>query len=133
MRTEQPTCPRVTAGSTGRRNTGFKSLCRGFKSQGLAWPLIELAGHFVQASLRVFLRVDGEVYATPPLCPHLDEPLADGICEGGNLICTRHFWQWNLRTGEPHGDAEVPLLKYKVKVEPDGSVHVFIDEELYYD
>src|SRR6266436_5654538 len=32
------------AGSTGRRNTGVKFLCRGFKSQGLAWPLIELAG-----------------------------------------------------------------------------------------
>src|SRR5258707_8940265 len=37
--------PHMTAGSTGRRNTGVKFLCRGFKSQGLAWPLIELAGH----------------------------------------------------------------------------------------
>src|SRR5260221_12142343 len=41
------------AGSTGRRNTGVKFLCRGFKSQGLAWPLIELAGHFVEMGLRV--------------------------------------------------------------------------------
>src|ERR1700758_4708171 len=37
-------CRLLAAGSTGRRNTGVKFLCRGFKSQGLAWPLIELAG-----------------------------------------------------------------------------------------
>src|SRR5215467_8802331 len=45
------------AGSTGRRNTGVKFLCRGFKSQGLAWPLIELAGHFVEMGLRVHRQV----------------------------------------------------------------------------
>src|SRR2546421_12745534 len=46
-------CPLSAAGSTGRRSTGVKFLCRGFKSQGLAWPLIELAGHFVEMGLRV--------------------------------------------------------------------------------
>src|SRR6201981_3661635 len=45
------------AGSTGQRNTGVKFLCRGFKSQGLAWPLIELAGHFVEMGLRVHRQV----------------------------------------------------------------------------
>src|SRR5258705_11349096 len=49
--------PHMTAGSTGRRNTGVKFLCRGFKSQGLAWPLIELAGHFVEMGLRVHRQV----------------------------------------------------------------------------
>src|SRR5712691_8146480 len=47
----------MTAGSTGRRNTGVKSLCRGFESQGLAGPLVELARHFVQVSLRVHRQV----------------------------------------------------------------------------
>jgi hypothetical protein len=28
------------AGSTGRRNTGVKSLCWGFKLQGLTWPFV---------------------------------------------------------------------------------------------
>src|ERR1700758_2034987 len=50
-------CPEWVAGSTGRRNTGVKFLCRGFKSQGLAWPLIELAGHFVEMGLRVHRQV----------------------------------------------------------------------------
>jgi hypothetical protein len=52
-----PYNPIVVAGSTGRRNTGVKFLCRGFKSQGLAWPLIELAGHFVEMGLRVHRQV----------------------------------------------------------------------------
>src|SRR5712691_6676567 len=43
--------------SVSRRNTGVKFLCRGFKSQGLAWPLIELAGHFVEMGLRVHRQV----------------------------------------------------------------------------
>src|SRR5258707_7369396 len=41
------------AGSTGRRNTGVKSLCWGFKLQGLTWSFIELTSHFVQIGLRV--------------------------------------------------------------------------------
>ena len=34
------------AGSTGRRNTGVKSLCWGFKLQGLTWSFVELTSHF---------------------------------------------------------------------------------------
>src|SRR5713101_2836707 len=41
------------AGSTGRRNTGVKSLCWSFKLQGLTWPFVELTSHFVQIGLRV--------------------------------------------------------------------------------
>src|SRR3974390_1806976 len=46
-------CPLWSAGSTDRRNTCVKSLCWGFKPQGLTRPLVELACHFVQVSLRV--------------------------------------------------------------------------------
>ena len=31
---------RMTAGSTGRRNTSVKSLCWGFKLQGLTWSFV---------------------------------------------------------------------------------------------
>src|ERR1700686_1717415 len=41
------------AGSTGRRNTGVKSLCWGFKLQGLTWSFVLLTSHFVQIGLRV--------------------------------------------------------------------------------
>ena len=33
-------CPLCLAGSTGRRNTGVKSLGWGFECQGLTWPFI---------------------------------------------------------------------------------------------
>src|SRR5450759_3198835 len=45
------------AGSTGRCNTGVKSLCRGFELQGLTWSFIELTRHFVQIGLRVHRQV----------------------------------------------------------------------------
>jgi hypothetical protein len=45
------------AGSTGRRNTGVKSLCRGFKLQGLTWSFVELTSHFVQIGLRMHRQV----------------------------------------------------------------------------
>ena len=50
-------------GSTGRRNTGVKSLRWGFKLQGLAWSFVELTHHFVQISLGVHREVGalGEV------------------------------------------------------------------------
>src|SRR5476651_1375738 len=50
-------CPLSGASSTGRCNTGVKSLCWGFEFQSLAWPFVELTCHFVQMSLRVYRQV----------------------------------------------------------------------------
>jgi len=50
-------CPLMTASSTDRRNTGIKSLCRGFELQGLPWPFVKLTRHFVQMGLRVHRQV----------------------------------------------------------------------------
>src|SRR5665811_1102079 len=50
-------CPLWSAASTDRRNTSVKSLCWGFKLQGLAWSLVELTRHFVEMSLRVHRQV----------------------------------------------------------------------------
>src|SRR5216684_7106432 len=59
--TDMPTALRDVrsqgAGSTGRRNTGVKSLCWSFKLQGLTWPFVELTSHFVQIGLRVHRQV----------------------------------------------------------------------------
>src|SRR5476651_1443845 len=50
-------CPLLSASSTDRCNTGVKSLCWGFKLQGLPWPFVELARHLVQMGLRVHRQV----------------------------------------------------------------------------
>ncbi len=76
----------------------------------------------------------GETYrAYPPVCPHMEEYLeSSGLCQGGILTCDRHLWQWDMKTGEPRGPAEKPLLMYEIKNE-DGQVLVFLDQELEYE
>src|SRR5260370_41161428 len=44
-------------GSTGRCNTGVKSLRWGFECQSLTRPFVELTSHFVQMSLRMHRQV----------------------------------------------------------------------------
>ena len=71
--------------------------------------------------------------AYPPVCPHMEQYLeGSGICANNVMTCDRHLWQWDMKTGEPLGPAEKPLLIYDTK-EEDGQVMVFIDEELEYD
>ena len=43
----------MAAGSTDRRNTFIKSLCRGSEPQGLTRPFVELTCHFIQVRLRM--------------------------------------------------------------------------------
>ena len=81
----------------------------------------------------VLINLGDEFRALPPLCPHMEEQLAEsGVCAGGTLTCTKHLWQWDLRTGEQQGPAEKPLLMYDVQLD-DGKVMVSMDKELVYD
>jgi len=72
--------------------------------------------------------------AFPPLCPHMEEPLGESaLCDsGGVMTCTKHLWQWDLRSGERRGEAEKDLLSYEVKRDGD-DVLVFIEQELNYE
>ena len=74
-----------------------------------------------------------EFRAYPPVCPHMEEPLEEsGICEDGVLTCTKHLWQFDMRSGEPIDPAERPLLMYEVKQEGDG-IYVLAEQELEYE
>ncbi len=56
--------------------------------------------------------------AIPPICPHMEEPLAEsGVVARCILTCTKHLWAWNLRTLEMQGETERPLKTYEVKQE----------------
>lgn len=81
----------------------------------------------------LLVRAGGEIFAIPPLCPHMAEPLVNGICDGSTLICIKHLWQWDLRDGSPAGDAETALLKYPLQEDPDGAIQIMVDTELRYD
>lgn len=89
---------------------------------------------FTVADVPVMIANLGDCWrAFPPECPHMAEPLEDsGFLENGLLTCTKHIWQWNLRTGEMMGTAERPILYYDVK-EEDGGIFVSAEIELVYE
>lgn len=108
----------------------------------MSWKPVCAIGDVAENSMKKFA-VDGveiivanlgdEFRAFPPLCPHMEEPLAEsGLCNGGVLTCTKHLWQWNMRTGEKMGPAERDLLMYDVKQE-NGTVYAFVAKELVYE
>ena len=47
----------------------------------------------------VFRQRDGRLFATQNRCPHKRGPLAEGISEGGKVICPLHSHQFELATG----------------------------------
>lgn len=71
----------------------------------------------------LLLGVSGSVVAVCADCPHQDTPLAEGTLEGPVLTCPVHFWQWNVKTGEMMGPAELPLRRYDVR-EVEGQIFV---------
>ena len=62
--------------------------------------------------------------------PHLAEPLVDSGLEP--LTCTKHLWQWDLRSGEMKGAAERPVAMYEATVNGD-DVMVKVEQEITYD
>jgi toluene monooxygenase system ferredoxin subunit len=107
---------------------GWQKLCSAEKV--VSGQLIGVEIHGVKV---LVTRIDGDFVAFPPLCPHMAEPLEmSGVCAEGTLTCTKHIWQWNLKTGEPMGDAEKPLLYYPVKLEGN-ELWIDFDHELAYD
>jgi len=77
-------------------------------------------------------RSDDALFVYPLRCPHMDEPLSTGMCDGATVTCSFHLWQWNMKTGESTGEAEVDLLIYPTKVE-DGALLADMSTELTYD
>ena len=80
----------------------------------------------------LFVRGKDGVAAIPPSCPHMENPLCEGVFDGEILTCLKHLWQWTIPDGEPMGEAERALLMYETEVR-DGDVWVNVERELKYD
>lgn len=108
----------------------------------MSWTKVCSAGDVAEGSFRKFdingislivANVGGEFCAYPPLCPHMAEPLeVSGVCDGSVLTCTKHLWQWDMRTGAAQGMAERELLMYPVSRKGD-DIEVNLEKELAYD
>lgn len=64
----------------------------------------------------LLVRLQDEVFAYPSMCPHMDEPLINGMCDDETITCLKHLWQWDLRSGAMGDLAEQPLQKFPVKI-----------------
>lgn len=104
----------------------WKSVCQTMDITPGGMKEFDVAGVAV-----LIVNSNGAFFAIPPNCPHMEEPLRTGICDGRILTCIKHLWQWDLDTAEPVGLAEVPLQKYQLR-EVDGRIEIFLEEELLY-
>ena len=76
------------------------------------------------AEVAVF-NLGGELRAVEGRCLHRGGCLADGMVAEGVVTCPRHWWRYDLRTGERQGAPELRLACYPVRVE-DGRVEVLV-------
>jgi len=65
------------------------------------------------------LDLGDRVVVTDALCPHKQNPLADGLLRGGCLVCPGHWYAFDLTTGECRTASETDLPLHPV-VEVDG-------------
>ncbi|HEY1550086.1 MAG TPA: Rieske 2Fe-2S domain-containing protein [Kofleriaceae bacterium] len=84
---------------------------RAFAVEGVTWPVI-------------VTRTDGELIATPGVCPHEDVALVDGRLEAGAIVCPGHGYVFDLRTGRCAADPGLELRRYPITVVGD---ELFVD------
>ena len=81
-------------------------------------------------SVAVFHTRDGHVFATEPTCPHKGGPLADGLVGAQKVICPLHGFVFDLRDGQPAGNACRALKTYPAIVNEEGEIIVGVEEAL---
>ena len=73
---------------------------------------------------------DKDVRAVHDICSHQQQPLHEGMVDGGRIICAAHASTFDLGTGCSIGIPEVPPVPlYACKIE-DGAVLVDLEQQL---
>jgi nitrite reductase/ring-hydroxylating ferredoxin subunit len=65
----------------------------------------------------------GTIYAAGAVCPHRGGPLGRGTLQDHHLVCPRHLWEFDCRTGAFGHDGSRSIPVYPAKVE-DGHILV---------
>lgn len=68
------------------------------------------------APVCVVLRPDGGAVVMLDRCPHRDFPLSRGTVRDGVLVCSGHFWRFDLVTGERTDLPEQRATLYPTRV-----------------
>lgn len=72
------------------------------------------------------LDLGDRVVVTDALCPHKQNPLADGLLRDGCLVCPGHWYAFDLDTGTCRTARETTLAVHRV-VEADGVLVAEVD------
>ncbi|HYB56550.1 MAG TPA: Rieske (2Fe-2S) protein [Alphaproteobacteria bacterium] len=86
--------------------------------------LAELAeGGITKASVGgadlILLKCGDDVMAYEDACPHEAHPLSQGELEGDVLICSKHLWEFEIRTGKHISRLDRPetsLSRFPVRI-----------------
>jgi nitrite reductase/ring-hydroxylating ferredoxin subunit len=69
---------------------------------------------------------DGSFWATEIACKHQNADLvSEGLWRGDEVICKRHGWKYNFRTGQCLNQNSAPLRRHELKVIA-GELHVSV-------
>jgi nitrite reductase (NADH) small subunit/3-phenylpropionate/trans-cinnamate dioxygenase ferredoxin subunit len=60
--------------------------------------------------------VDGQYYALDDYCPHMGAPLWTGDIHQGLVICDRHMWAFDLKTGRCPDAPSLTAKTFPVRV-----------------
>jgi NAD(P)H-dependent nitrite reductase small subunit len=61
----------------------------------------------------------GEFFAMDGVCPHQGASLGDGLLHEGRVICPRHHWVFELRTGRCPRDSHEPVPTFPARLRGD--------------
>jgi toluene monooxygenase system ferredoxin subunit len=61
--------------------------------------------------------LDGELVAYEDRCPHLANPLSQGVLSAGVLTCAAHEWEFDAQTGRGVNPASACLNRYPVRLD----------------
>lgn len=96
-------------------------VCPDAEVTGPPWRCHDVAG----VPVRLVRDRDGRIHAIQPTCPHLQAPLDRAETEGDTVLCPRHWYGYDLATGENviPGWSDQDLRIHPVRV-VDGMVEV---------
>jgi nitrite reductase/ring-hydroxylating ferredoxin subunit len=67
----------------------------------------------------VLCNVDGELFAYEDRCPHLANPLSNGVLNHNTLRCAAHEWEFDARTGQGVNPQAARLKPFPVRLDDD--------------
>ena len=81
---------------------------------------VECNGHRI-----ALFNLEGSFHAIDDACPHRGASLAEGWCEGGQVLCPLHGWAFDVRSGQCLTRPDRPVASYQAEVR-DGRVWVVL-------